>query len=146
MKVHVNGQRKWPVPVHTWALVYSMQRWARFFKKGVDWSDIDAILPGKSICKAIVLLQIPEVLNDKAIQVLLCKKLQSAKRLYCFKPQNFLRGSDTSTFMPKNLNRRSDCIASNPRSFWYYFYLKRLYKRHISVCLKGTVAWEFFTV
>jgi hypothetical protein len=38
----------------------------------------------------IVSLQIPEVLNDEAIQVFLCKK---------------------------NLNRQSDCIVSNPRIF-----------------------------
>jgi hypothetical protein len=63
------------------------------------------------------LLQIPEVLNDEAIQVLLCKKLESAKRLYRFKPQNFKRRSDTGTFMPKNVNHQSDCIVSYPRIF-----------------------------
>jgi hypothetical protein len=58
-------------------------------KKSVDWSDTNVILPGESIDKAIVSLQIPEVLNDEAIQVLLCKKFESIKQLYCFKPQNF---------------------------------------------------------
>jgi hypothetical protein len=67
-----------------------------------------------SIDKAIVLLQIPEVLNDEAIQVLLRKKFELAKRLYRFKPENF-KGSDTGTFTPKNLNWQSDCIVSNPR-------------------------------
>ncbi len=86
-------------------------------KKSVDWSDTDVILPGESIEKAIVSLQILEVLNDEAIQVLLCKKFESAKRLYRFKPQNFLRWSDTGTFTPKNLNRQSDCIVSKPRIF-----------------------------
>ncbi len=58
--------------------------------KKIDvWSDTDAILPGESIDKAIVSLQIPEVLNDEAIQVILWKKFESAKRLYRFKPPNF---------------------------------------------------------
>ncbi len=65
----------------------------------------------------IVSLQIPEVLNDGAIQVLLCKKFESAKRLSRFKPPNFLRRSDTGTLTPKNLNRQNDCIVSNPRIF-----------------------------
>jgi hypothetical protein len=39
-------------------------------KKSVDCSDTDSILPRESIDKAIVSLQIPEVLNDEAIQVL----------------------------------------------------------------------------
>jgi hypothetical protein len=38
--------------------------------------------------KDIVSVQIPEVLSDEAIQLLLCKKFESAKRLYNFKPQN----------------------------------------------------------
>ncbi len=58
-------------------------------KKSVDWSDTDVILPGESIDKAIVSLQIPELLYNEAIQKLLRKKFESAKRLYCFKPQNF---------------------------------------------------------
>jgi hypothetical protein len=40
----------------------------------------------ESIDKAIVSLQIPEVLNDEVIEVLLCKKFESAKRSYRFKP------------------------------------------------------------
>jgi hypothetical protein len=48
-------------------------------KKSVDCSDTDVKLPGESIDKAIVSLQIPEVLNDEAIQVLLCEKFESAK-------------------------------------------------------------------
>jgi hypothetical protein len=40
-------------------------------KKSVDRSDTDVILSEESIDKAIVSLQIPEVLNDEAIQVLL---------------------------------------------------------------------------
>ncbi len=55
----------------------------------VNWNDTNVILPGKSIAKAIVSLQILEVLNDEAIQILLCKKFESAKELYRFKPQNF---------------------------------------------------------
>jgi hypothetical protein len=58
-------------------------------KKNVDWIDTNVILPEESIDKAIVSLQIPEVLNDEAIQLLFCKKFESAKRLYCFEPQNF---------------------------------------------------------
>jgi hypothetical protein len=58
-------------------------------KNSIDWSDTDVILPGESIDKAIVSLQIPEVLNDEAIQVLSCKKFELAKRLCRFKPQNF---------------------------------------------------------
>ncbi len=58
-------------------------------KKSVDWSDTDVILPGESTDKAIVSLQIPEVLNDESIPVILWKKFESAKRLYRFKPSNF---------------------------------------------------------
>ncbi len=39
-------------------------------KKSVDWNDTDVILAGESIDKEIVSLQIPEVLNDEAMQVL----------------------------------------------------------------------------
>jgi hypothetical protein len=53
-------------------------------KKSVDKSDTDVILSGESIDKAIASLQIPEVLNNEAIQVLLCKRFESAKRLYRF--------------------------------------------------------------
>ncbi len=74
-------------------------------------------LLGESIGKAIVSLQIPEVLSNVTIQVLLCKKFELAKRLYCFRPLNFQRWSDTSTFTPKNLNRQSNCIVSNPWIF-----------------------------
>jgi hypothetical protein len=37
------------------------------------------VLPGKSIGKATVLLQILEDLSDEVIQVFLCKKFESAK-------------------------------------------------------------------
>jgi hypothetical protein len=50
---------------------------------------MDVILPGESIDKAIVSLQIPEILNDEAIQVLLSQKFESSKQLYRYKPQNF---------------------------------------------------------
>jgi hypothetical protein len=60
-------------------------------KKSVDYSNFDTLLLEKSIGKAIVSLQIPEVLSDEAIQVLLCKKFESAMRLYRFKPRNFQR-------------------------------------------------------
>ncbi len=71
-----------------WAAVL-VAKVGEILKKSVDWSNTDVILAGESIDKAIVSLQIPEVLNDEAIQVLLCKKFESAKRLYRFKPQNF---------------------------------------------------------
>jgi hypothetical protein len=35
---------------------------------------MNSLLPGLGIGKAIVSLQIPEVFNDEAIQVFLCKK------------------------------------------------------------------------
>ncbi len=57
--------------------------------KSVNWSETDTLLHGESIGKVIVLLQISEVLSDEAIQVLLCKKFESEKWLYRFKPQNF---------------------------------------------------------
>jgi hypothetical protein len=50
-------------------------------KKSVDWSDTDVILPGESIEKAIVSLQIPGVLKDEAIQVLLCQKIWIGKAI-----------------------------------------------------------------
>jgi hypothetical protein len=60
-------------------------------KKSVDWIDTDILLLGESISKAIVSLQILEVLSDEAIQVLLSKKIESAKGFYCLKPLNFQR-------------------------------------------------------
>ncbi len=66
-------------------LLYLLIKGGRDSKKSVDWSDTDVILPGESIDKAIVSLQIPEVWNDEAIHVLYAK----------------------------NLNRQSDCIVSN---------------------------------
>jgi hypothetical protein len=48
------------------------------WNKSVDGSDSDTLLLGKSIGKAILSLQIPEVLSDEAIQVLLFKKFESA--------------------------------------------------------------------
>jgi hypothetical protein len=86
-------------------------------KKSVDWIDTYILLLGESIGKAIVSFQILEVLSDEAIQVLLCKKFESVEGLYCLKPRNFQRQSDTSTFKQKNLNRQSDCIVSNPIIF-----------------------------
>ncbi len=50
-------------------------------KKSVDWSDTDVILSEESIDKAIVLLQIPEVLNDETIQVLLWKTFWIGKAI-----------------------------------------------------------------
>ncbi len=70
-------------------------------KKSVDWSDTDVILPGESIDKAMVSLQIQEVLNDERYKY----------------------------FNAKNLNRQNDCIVSNPRIFkmkrYKYFYSKK---------------------
>jgi hypothetical protein len=39
----------------------------------------DIVLPREGIGKAIVSIQIPEVLSDEAIQVLLCKKFELEK-------------------------------------------------------------------
>ena len=97
---------------------YSLSKVGAIIKKSVDWSDTNVILTEESIDKAIVSLQIPEVLNDEAMQVLLwkkfwigkaivsfqtpeflmmkryryfyAKKFESSKRLYRFKPQNLL--------------------------------------------------------
>jgi hypothetical protein len=56
--------------------------------ESVDRSGTNTPLPGESIGKAIVSLH-PEVASDEAKQVLLCKKFESAKCLYRFKPQSF---------------------------------------------------------
>ncbi len=68
-------------------------------KKSVNWSDTNTLLPGESIGKAIVSLQIQEVFSDEAIQVLLW-----------------------------NMNEHSDCIVSTPGNFkvkrYKYFYAK----------------------
>ncbi len=48
-------------------------------KKSVDWSDTDSLLPGEIIVKAIVSLQIPEVLSKEDTSAI-CKKLESANR------------------------------------------------------------------
>jgi hypothetical protein len=60
-------------------------------KKSVDWSDTDVILSEGSNGKAIVLLQIPEVLNNEAIQVLLCKKIWISKAIVSFQTPEFLK-------------------------------------------------------
>ncbi len=57
--------------------------------KSVDWSDSDTLLLGKSIGKAIVSLQIPEVFSAKRYKY----------------------------FYAKNFNRQSDCIVSDPGIF-----------------------------
>ncbi len=62
--------------------------WARFGSK-VATEAKPILFYLEIIATAVVSLQIPEVLNDEAIQVLLCTKFESAKRLYRFKPQNF---------------------------------------------------------
>jgi hypothetical protein len=66
-----------------------VQWWARCLTKSVDRSDIDTLLPGESIGEVIVLIQIPEVLSDEAI----------------------------NCFYAKNLNRQNDCIISNSKIF-----------------------------
>ncbi len=58
-------------------------------KKSVNWSDTDVILPGESIDKAIVSLQIPEVLNDEAIQVLLRQQIWVGKAIVSFQTPEF---------------------------------------------------------
>ncbi len=58
-------------------------------KKSVDWSDTDVILPRESIDKAIVSLQIPEVLNNEAIQVLLRQKIWIGKAIVSFQTPEF---------------------------------------------------------
>jgi hypothetical protein len=98
-------------------------------KKSVDWSDNDAILLGESIGKAIVSLQIPEVLNDEAIQVLLCKKFDSAKQLYHFKPQNFQGEAIQVLLRQKMLIVKAIVSFQTPEFFqmkrYKYFYTKK---------------------
>jgi hypothetical protein len=48
------------------------------------------------------LLQIPEVFNNEAMQVLLCKRFELAKRLYRFKPQNF-KGEVTQVLLGQKI-------------------------------------------
>jgi hypothetical protein len=72
-------------------MVTCKQRWARFGIKVSTEAIPITLLLEKSIGKAILSHQISEVLSDEAIQVLLCKKFESAKRLYRFKPRNFPR-------------------------------------------------------
>ncbi len=60
-------------------------------KKSVDWSDTDVILPGESIDKAIVLLQIPEVLNNEAIHVLFMQTIRIGKSILSFQTPEFLK-------------------------------------------------------
>jgi transposase-like protein len=61
-------------------------------KKSLNFNDTDAILPGESIDKGLVLLQIPEVLNDEAIQVLSCKKIEPAKRFCIISNPTIFKG------------------------------------------------------
>jgi hypothetical protein len=58
--------------------------------------------------------QTQEFLKMKQFKYFYAKKIESTKQLYGFKPQNL--------FAMKQYNY-----------FYYYFYLKRLYDRHISV-------------
>jgi hypothetical protein len=113
-----------------------------YSKKSVDWSDTDAILPGESIGKEILSLQIPEVWNDEVIQVLLRKKFELSKRLYRFKPQTFKRWSDISTFTQKKFEstkrlypfKPQNLLAMKQYNYLYnYFYLNQLCECHISV-------------
>ncbi len=60
-------------------------------KKSVDWSDTDVILSEESIDKAIVSLQIPEVFNDEAMQVLLWKNFWIGKAIVLFQTPEFLK-------------------------------------------------------
>ncbi len=147
----------------------SVPKVGAILKKSVDWSDTDAMLPGENVDKAIVSLQIPEVLNDEAIQVILWKKFESAKRLYCFKPRvckgeaiqvlfrqkiwiakatvsfqtsEFLKMKRYKYFYAKKiwidkaivLLQTQNLLAIKRYNYFnYYFYLKRLYERCISV-------------
>ncbi len=86
-------------------------------EKSVNWSDSDTLLLEKSIGKAIVSFQIPEVLSDEAIQVFLCKKFESAKRLDRFKPRNFSKVKRYKFFYTKNFESAKWLYRFNPRIF-----------------------------
>ncbi len=68
-----------------------LSKGGRDSKKSVEWSDTDVILSEESIDKAIVSLQIPEVLNDEAIQVILWKKFWIGKAIVSFQTPEFLK-------------------------------------------------------
>jgi hypothetical protein len=77
---------------------------------------IPRLLPGESIGKEIVSLQIPEVLSDEAIQERLCKKNFIGKTTVSFQTPEFLRVKRSKYFYRKKVEQ-SNCIISNPRFF-----------------------------
>jgi hypothetical protein len=60
--------------------------------------------------KAIVLLQIPEVFSNKAIQVLLCKKNYRQSDCIISNPRIIKGEAIQVLFTQENLNQQSDCI------------------------------------
>ncbi len=86
------------------------------FKKSVDWSDTDVVLPGESIDKAIVSLQIPEVLNDEAIQVLLCKKIWIGKAIVLFQTSEFLKSKRYRYFYVKTFESLKGLYRFKPQN------------------------------
>ncbi len=129
--------------IRTYAKTCRTSWWPKvgaILKKSVDWSDTDVIFPGESIDKAIVSLQIPEVLNDEAIQVLLRKKFESAKRLHRFKPQNF-KGEAIQVLLCQKIWIGKAIVSFQTPEFlkikWYkYFYAKKFESTKRLYCFK----------
>ncbi len=108
------------------------------YEKSINWSDINTLLPGgnrvsMSISKAIVSLQIPEVLSYEAIQLLLYKKIWIRKAIASFQTREAIqellskkfsickvillfqtqkRWSDTSTCTQKNRFKPQKLLAN----------------------------------
>jgi hypothetical protein len=100
-------------------------------EKSVDWSDTDVILPGKSIDKASVSLQIPEVLNNKAIQVLLRKKIWIGKAIVSFQTPEFLKIKRYNYFYAKKFESTKrlyrfithNLLAMKRYNYFYCYFL-----------------------
>ncbi len=82
------------------------------------------------IGKAIASFQTPEFLKVKWYKYFYTKKFKSSKRLFNFKPQNFLDEA-----IQVLLHTKIWIVEAMKwyNYFYYYFYLKRLYESHISV-------------
>jgi hypothetical protein len=86
-------------------------------KKSVDWSDTDVILSEESIDKAIVSLQIPEVLNNETIQVLLWKKFWIGKAIVSFQTPEFLKVKRYRYFYAKKFESSKRLYRFKPQNF-----------------------------
>ncbi len=101
-------------------------------KKSVDWSNTDTILPRESINKATVSLQIPEVLNNKAIKVLLCKILNQQRYCTVSNPRIF-KGEAIQVLLHQKLWIVKAIVSFQTPEFYKMKRYKYLYAKHLNL-------------